>query len=104
MQKLTADQLTALLETLDIPAIGEPGSMPNGIPPLIIKKLRVFQQGISQRGNVSNLYEVKLQYSSSSQTYKIKSNSFQGAAREALSRRKTQQIPVNVIVTPLGKQ
>jgi len=119
LPKLTSEELTAVIQATkitpesildyiqDVPTPEQPGPVPIPIPPGIIKPLLDFhlrQNKAETAKQGIQLYDVKLQYQSSSEQYKIKSNSFQGAASEALSRRQTQQIPTNIIITQIKKQ
>lgn len=76
-----------------------PGPGPG--PPGIIGRISDFHLRQNKREMAKQgiaLYDVRLQYHSSSERYKIKSNSFQGAAREALNRKQTKQLPTNIVV------
>lgn len=71
------------------------------IPPIILKKLldqKLKQNRKEMEKQKTKMFEVRLFYYSSSEQFKIKADSFHGAAREAINRKRTSSIPLKVIV------
>jgi hypothetical protein len=114
MQGISTGQLTGIMQTLvisqtQIQTYLHSGTLSNikNAPPALIKRIldaKYKRNKKEMKEQKSTMFNVQLQYSSSTEQYKIKSNSFHGAAREAISRRKSTQIPLSVMVKQMKEQ
>lgn len=113
IQSVSPEQLAILIEEVPLGTIQtylQTGIIPTapieGIPPFLLKTLldRYRKRGKTVEGKIATMFDVFLQYHSTSEQFKIKAKSFHGASFQALQRRKNKEIPDEVIVTQVGYQ
>lgn len=93
------------------PSSVPPSSVPpSEIPPSSIPPIPPIKPGFNGRtrggkiveSEFMKIFDVILQYYSTSEQFKIRANSFRSASFQALQRRKNKEIPEEVIVTQVG--
>jgi flagellar motor switch protein FliG len=103
--KLTTKQAIKLSEILKIPDVTIPGPTPPPptptLPtPLLLKSNKPILDASNNLTQGATLFEVKLTYNNNnSQIYKVQAKSFHGAANQALLKRTTSQLPIDIKVT-----
>ena len=73
----------------------------SNVPPAILKKLieeRIKRNKEEPSQEESQIFEVNLVYHNASEKMRVKTNSFQNAARNALMRRQNSKVPERITI------